>query len=833
MLYQAGARIREILKQLPDTGRESDYEIAKDKLKGYFEPQKNNRYEVYRFRQATQDPYETLDQFHTRLRTLSQTCEFNNTNFEIEQQILVGGTSSKLRKRALRDPNFKLADMLLEGRRDEQSKYQAKDIEAKEPINAETHKVNTKKPSKCYNCGQQFPHKGECPAKGKTCNACGKSNHFAIVCRSGKNKQGKQLPKLKKGGTKNIHRVENDPASSDTDDDYLYAVRPGKAKTMESPKVNLKVCGHLFKATIDTGATINVIDQGTFSKFKDAELKSTKIKAFSYNSTKPVEFLGKFDATIETRKRLTLATFYVVKAQNSGNLLCAETAQELNLISLHVNKLSPISANVKTTDPKLKKIVNKHASVFTGIGKLKNQNVKLSIDESVLPKAQPQRRIPYHIRDKVTTALKDLESEDVIERVPDDVGTPWVSPITAVPKKDGGVRICVDMRQANEAIRRVRHPIPTVDDVSFKLNGATCFSKLDLSQAYHQLELHPDSRYITTFSTHDGLYRYKRLNYGTNASAEIFQYNLQTQLQGLTGVANITDDIIVFGTNRTEHDENLDKCLQRLSERGFTLNGKKCKFLENNLEFFGQIFSGEGTRPDPKRVADLKNAAKPSNVQEVRSLLGMANYSSKYVPDFATITAPLRELTKKNAKFEWKDLHQKAFEKVTNALSSEPCMAYFDKNKETFVIVDASPVGVSGILAQKTQDSENHKVVAYASRTLTNVEQRYSQTEKEALAIVWAVEHFHLFLFGNEFTLVTDHKPLEVIYGSTKSKPSARNERWALRLQPYSCKVIYKPGEANWLIVYPDIGFVMMSKGNESLPKLTSVSLIAIQCLKR
>ena len=182
------------------------------------------------------------------------------------------------------------------------------------------------------------------------------------------------------------------------------------------------------------------------------------------------------------------------------------------------------------------------------------------------------------------------------------------------------------------------------------------------------------------------------------------------------------------------------------------------------MEFFGQIFSGEGTRPDPKRVADLKNAPKPSNTQEVRSLLGLANYTSKYIPDFATITAPLRELTKKNAKFEWNNLHQEAFEKVTNALSSEPCMAYFDKDKETFVIVDASPVGVSGILAQKPRHSENHKVVAYASRTLTNVEQRYSQTEKEALAIVWAVEHFHLFLFGNEFTLVTDHKPLEVIY---------------------------------------------------------------------
>ena len=128
--------------------------------------------------------------------------------------------------------------------------------------------------------------------------------------------------------------------------------------------------------------------------------------------------------------------------------------------------------------------------------------------------------------------------------------------------KDGGVRICVDMRQANEAIKRVRHPIPTADDVSFELNGAQYFSKLDLSQAYHQLELDEASRYITTFSTHIGLFRYKRLNYGTNAAAEIFQHILQAQLQGLQGVKNIADDIIVFGKTRKEHDSNLEQCLK-------------------------------------------------------------------------------------------------------------------------------------------------------------------------------------------------------------------------------------------------------------------------------
>ena len=161
------------------------------------------------------------------------------------------------------------------------------------------------------------------------------------------------------------------------------------------------------------------------------------------------------------------------------------------------------------------------------------------INKEHTPQAQPQRRIPYHIREKVKTALEDLEQQDIIERVSEDQPTPWVSPIVSVAKKHGGgrggeVRICVDMRLINEAIEGVRRPIPTADDISFALNGAKFFSKLDLSQAYHQLELDEASRYITTFSTHIGLFRYKRLNYelyGTNAAVEIFQYTFQTQLQ--------------------------------------------------------------------------------------------------------------------------------------------------------------------------------------------------------------------------------------------------------------------------------------------------------------
>ena len=631
LLYQAGQRAREIFRRIPDTGTADDYETAKTKLKAHFEPQQNRRYAVYRFRQAMQEVNETLDQFHTRLRTLAQTCSFNDVDFEIEQQIITAGSSSRICKKALRDPSYDLKSILIDGRRDELSAFQACDIESKDTSTGAVHKIASKT---CRNCGEMWPHEGQCPTKGKKCRKCQKLNHFARVCRGQSQHRehkpipnAKQLKKKTKTPKNPVTKVENDTDSSDNE--YLYTLSQGKAS-----KVNVKICQHSFKATVDTGASINVIDQNTFAKMKGAKLQKTNIKAFGYNSTKPVNFLGKFEETIETRRRVTVATFYVAKTVDGGNLISVTTTQDVRLVSLHL-KLS------ETNDKKLDSIINKHSNVFNGLGKLKGETVKLNIDKNQTPRAQHQRRIPYHTRDKVQTALKQLEEQDIIERVPDDQATPWVSPIVAVAKKDRGVRICVDMRQANEAIQRIRHPIPTVDDVNFELNGATCFSKLDLSQVYHQLELDEASRYITTFCTHVGLFRYKRLNYGTNAAAEIFQYTLQTQLQGLNGVKNIADNILVYGTTREEHDENLDKCLKRLSDKGLRLNHAKCSFVNETLEFFGQIFSKDGNKPDPKRVEALKNASVPTSVSEVRSLLGMANYSAKYIPNFATITAPL------------------------------------------------------------------------------------------------------------------------------------------------------------------------------------------------
>ncbi|KAK3743590.1 hypothetical protein QZH41_010231, partial [Actinostola sp. cb2023] len=239
--------------------------------------------------------------------------------------------------------------------------------------------------------------------------------------------------------------------------------------------------------------------------------------------------------------------------------------------------------------------------------------------------------------------LERLEKLDIIEEITGP--TPWVSPIVVVPKSSGEVRICFDMREANKTVEREKHLMPTIDDLVADLNGATVFSKLDLSSGYQQLELDPESRHITTFSTHVGLRRYKRLMFGINAASEIFQNAIEQILPGLPGSRNISDDIIVYGKNQKEHDKNLRQVLERLMQHNVRLNRDKCSFSKNEIKFYGHIFSSEGIKPDPSKIEAINNMSQPTNVSEVRPLLGLTQYVSRFIPEYATITAPLRTLT--------------------------------------------------------------------------------------------------------------------------------------------------------------------------------------------
>ena len=185
-------------------------------------------------------------------------------------------------------------------------------------------------------------------------------------------------------------------------------------------------------------------------------------------------------------------------------------------------------------------------------------------------------------------------------------------------------------------------------------------------------------------------------------------------------------------------------------------------------------------------IEAITNTSVPEDVSEVKSLLGMVQCVSRYIPDYATITAPLRALTKKETPWQWSDEQQHAFDKLKDSLSTSHVMSYFNPAQEIDMIVDPSPVGLAGLLAQ------DDKVIGYASRALSDVESRYSQTEREMLVIVWDLEHFHLYFYGSEFTIMTDPKPLLGIFNN-HNPTSARMDRWKLWLMPYNCHLVYRP----------------------------------------
>ena len=253
-------------------------------------------------------------------------------------------------------------------------------------------------------------------------------------------------------------------------------------------------------------------------------------------------------------------------------------------------------------------------------------------------------------------------------------------------------------------------------------------------------------------------------------------------------MCNISDDIFVF-SKPEDHHKTLDAALRRLHDNGLTINLSKCEFYQTTIKFYGYIFSKDGLSPDPAKVAAVHSAAAPKNANEVRSLLGLASYCSRFISNMATISDPLRRLTHKDAKWHWGEDEEQALQKLKDALTSDAVMAYFDPELDTEIEVDASSVGLAGILPQAG------KVIAYGSKSLTDVETRYSQTEREALAVVWACEHFDLYVRGNKFKIFTDHKALTYIW--KKPRPPLRIERWGLRLQPYCCTIVHRPGKDN------------------------------------
>jgi hypothetical protein len=281
--------------------------------------------------------------------------------------------------------------------------------------------------------------------------------------------------------------------------------------------------------------------------------------------------------------------------------------------------------------------------------------------------------------------------------------------------------------------------------------------------------------------------------FGISCVPELYNKIIHQVLKDCEGVQSIFD-IIVHGKSQEEHDTNLDKLFKKLSEKGLTVNLDKCQFNMPHISFMGHILSKHGICVGDDKAKAVLEERQPSNTAEIRSFLKLVHFSARFILNLATIAEPLRRLTRKGAKFLWEREQDDAFKKLKELMAKACTLAYFDPKATTKVVADASPVGLGAVLIQ--EQGKDQRVICYASRSLSDVERRYSQTEKEALALVWACERFHMYLFGKEFELLTDHKPLQFIF-SPRSKACARFDRCILRLQSYKYKVVYVPGPQN------------------------------------
>lgn len=778
-------------------GDEEEFDNMLAKLDGFFVQPKSRRCERFLFRKITQKEGEKFDVFLLRLRKQATKCGWTlwAHNENIGDQIVAGCRSDKLRSRVM-EKDIELDEIVSLARSIESVEMQKSlfhsNAEPKNMIPTPVSNVTVKKSrywkdTECFKCGGKghVASSENCPAISRTCNNCGKRGHFAVKCRAKKdyannrqeNGSGESAAKKRKIVDKKWRGVVNELKEDDSEDEGGIL---GVFHLAGMDKIECVIGGAKIVMIIDSGAAVNVIAENDWKYLSGNDVVvlelswNPKKKIMGYGSEKPLELLLGFRAKITVGNKATEAIFYVVK-KGQTSLLGNETAKALGVL-----RVGLIEENIG------------QISKMRPFGKLKGFKVKLIIDEKVPPVFQPYRRVPISLEEKVEKRIQEMLDKGIIERVTGY--SRWASPLVVVPKKDGDIRVCVDLRRPNTAILYENVPFMTTEELMPKLRGAEVFSKIDGKDSYHQVELDEDSREVTTFIFKGGLYRYTRLPFGLKNAASDFQNVVIQMLAGLEGVISVMDDIIVFGPDRKVHDERLKKVLKRLQDYDFVLNEKKCEFGMEELDFLGWRISKKGFKPTEEKFEAIKNFRCPVNQEEVRSFLGLVNFIGSCIPNLATMTAPLRELLKKEVKFRWTDQEKMAFENLKKALRSDVVLCFFNPRAESMLMVDASPVGLGAILLQK--EITGWKMVGCAAKSLTDTERKYYQLEREALGIVFGVERFRYFLAGRKFQLYTDCKPLEFMF-SPKSKPCARIERWVLRVQSFDFKIAHKPGSQN------------------------------------
>jgi deoxyuridine 5'-triphosphate nucleotidohydrolase len=408
------------------------------------------------------------------------------------------------------------------------------------------------------------------------------------------------------------------------------------------------------------------------------------------------------------------------------------------------------------------------------------------------PIHQPARPCAPGERKIIQKEIQDMLEKGVIR----ESNSPWTSPIVLVTKKDGAIRFCVDYRKLNKITRPDRHPLPCINDLLNSFGGATCFSTLDLASGYWQVEMDPRDREKTAFIVEDGVYEFNVMPFGLTNAPATFQRMMNRVFAGVNGqfIVVYLDDLNVYSRDFNEHLKHLREVFERLRQAGLRLKAKKCHFFKKELAFLGHVVGADGVKPDPDKIAAVKDHPVPKNIWKLRQFVGLASYYQKFVENFAKIAAPLNSLLRKSEAYQWTDQHQEAFETLKQRLISAPILVHPDFERPFQIFTDASAIGLGAILSQK-DDQDRERVIRYASRRTSDTERNYSATNLECLGVVWAVKHFRKYVTGTHFQIITDHSAIKSLMKT--SNPLGCTARWIIELQNYSFEIIHKSGRTH------------------------------------
>ena len=496
------------------------------------------------------------------------------------------------------------------------------------------------------------------------------------------------------------------------------------------------------------------------------------------NGNKSVHIHG-----LEVNTQIISAMQFKREAQDSECVYCCfiteKESVKINEVNIAKDKdLGILLENYKDVFPE---------DLPNGLPPVRSHDHPIDLEPNHKPPCRPVYRLSLSEQDEVTKQVKDLLDKGFIR----PSSSPYGSPVLFVKKKDGTLRMCIDYRALNKITVKNGYPIPRVEDLLDRLNHATVFSKLDLRSGYHQLRIKESDIHKTAFKTHEGLYEFLVMPFGlTNAPAS-FMALMNDVLRPLINkcVVVFFDDILVYSRTKEEHIRHLQDVFNLLRVNKLYVKKSKCEFMTDSVEFLGHVVSKNGVSTDPKKTEAINSWPVPTNVSELRSFLGLANYYHKFIYGFASLAAPLNDLLRKDVDFKWTEVHDTAFNKLKQSLLSAPVLSIYDRNKPVEIHCDASNIAVGAVLMQ------NNHPISFTSRKLNVHEMNYHTTEKELLAIVNSLMVWRHYLLGKDVTVYTDHKPLK--FFDSQKKLSGRQARWSELLQDFKPKIVYKPGKTN------------------------------------